>query len=443
MLKKLVRVIPICVSLSVAGFAQTPATNIAPRYPKPVKITTVEQLMPAAEQVVRRSIKSGPIRPSLELKPGERVLLVTDTDDDHLVVEAFVKAIKMVGGSVDLVKLGYSRNKVLSPIETLRRYGTVPEFTYEGEKTINIHQDLYQFAKAAGYDVLFGSGMGLRGPPFRRDGSQIIEDWEVKPRWVRMPWQKPEMLILESYPEEILTAIEMKVWKKLIAGRRFRLTDLEGTDISWTIDEPFLADKAYKMGWPINTIDTPVFPGHLMFDNVCEVSATQDLEGVVVFSNLTQTAMPTMRLMISGCRVQKVEGGGEYGEVVREVIRKHPDAKVMAGGFNLGTHPKYRRLHPDADHVSKSDFLGWGELRKRAGVVHSGLVSTAPGLNRLNYHNYFSTIWVDGERIVENGHLLALEDPEIRAIAAKYGDPDELLREEYIPEVAGVNAPRR
>jgi len=48
---------------------------------------------------------------------------------------------------------------------------------------------------------------------------------------------------------------------------------------------------------------------------------------------------------------------------------------------------------------------------------------------------YHATYGVDGRRIVEKGHLLALDDPEVRAIAAKYGDPDELLREDWIPEV--------
>ena len=41
------------------------------------------------------------------------------------------------------------------------------------------------------------------------------------------------------------------------------------------------------------------------------------------------------------------------------------------------------------------------------------------------------TVKVDGEVIIENGHLLALDDPDIRAIAAKCGDPDELLKQSW------------
>lgn len=44
---------------------------------------------------------------------------------------------------------------------------------------------------------------------------------------------------------------------------------------------------------------------------------------------------------------------------------------------------------------------------------------------------YHPTLKVDGEVIIENGHLLALDDPDIRAIAAKCGDPDELLKQSW------------
>ena len=34
---------------------------------------------------------------------------------------------------------------------------------------------------------------------------------------------------------------------------------------------------------------------------------------------------------------------------------------------------------------------------------------------------------VDGETLLQEGKLVVLSDPKIRAIAAKYGDPDEIL----------------
>jgi hypothetical protein len=41
--------------------------------------------------------------------------------------------------------------------------------------------------------------------------------------------------------------------------------------------------------------------------------------------------------------------------------------------------------------------------------------------------------------VIEAGRLLALDDPDIRKIAAKYGDPDVLLQEDWIPATPGIN----
>jgi hypothetical protein len=42
---------------------------------------------------------------------------------------------------------------------------------------------------------------------------------------------------------------------------------------------------------------------------------------------------------------------------------------------------------------------------------------------------------------VDRGHLVSLDDPDVRALAGKYGDPDKLLIEDWIPEIPGINAP--
>jgi hypothetical protein len=42
--------------------------------------------------------------------------------------------------------------------------------------------------------------------------------------------------------------------------------------------------------------------------------------------------------------------------------------------------------------------------------------------------------------IIHNGRLTALDDPEVRKLAEKYGDPDELLREDWIPQIPGITS---
>ncbi|MDA2934439.1 hypothetical protein MYX82_08850, partial [Acidobacteria bacterium AH-259-D05] len=44
-------------------------------------------------------------------------------------------------------------------------------------------------------------------------------------------------------------------------------------------------------------------------------------------------------------------------------------------------------------------------------------------------------------RLAEKGRFTFLDDPEIRRVAAKYGNPDEILQEAWIPAVPGINVP--
>jgi hypothetical protein len=63
----------------------------------------------------------------------------------------------------------------------------------------------------------------------------------------------------------------------------------------------------------------------------------------------------------------------------------------------------------------------------------------------IHVHNYFLTfeIKVRGTdywyKIVDKGQLSPLDDPSLRAIAARYGDPDELLRYDWVPPLPGIN----
>ncbi len=44
-------------------------------------------------------------------------------------------------------------------------------------------------------------------------------------------------------------------------------------------------------------------------------------------------------------------------------------------------------------------------------------------------------------KIIDRGRITILDDPEVRKVAAKYGDRDELLKEEWFPAIPGINYP--
>ena len=43
--------------------------------------------------------------------------------------------------------------------------------------------------------------------------------------------------------------------------------------------------------------------------------------------------------------------------------------------------------------------------------------------------------------IINKGHLTALDDPEIRSMAAKLGNADHILSEVWVPAIPGINFP--
>jgi hypothetical protein len=64
----------------------------------------------------------------------------------------------------------------------------------------------------------------------------------------------------------------------------------------------------------------------------------------------------------------------------------------------------------------------------------------------LHVHLLFPTVTVTtkaGEKlkVIEHGRLTALDHPEVRELARKHGDPDMLLKENWIPAIPGISAP--
>jgi hypothetical protein len=130
----------------------------------------------------------------------------------------------------------------------------------------------------------------------------------------------------------------------------------------------------------------------------------------------------------------------------------------------FGSHPKSFR-HP----IPLAKTGNTSPERVRSGVIHWGLgirlwhdpdapteskqwrefseKHNVPFDHGWHTHTYFTTYkvrlrnankWVN---LLDKGHMTSLDNPEVRALASRYGDPDYLLTEDWIPEVPGINAP--
>jgi len=262
-------------------------------------------------------------------------------------------------------------------------------------------------------------------------------------RWVKVPAANQPEVIASAYvrfPYDVMQLMTQKIFDHWTRGARvpgpasktIRVTAANGTDLTATYDPRYVVNTGF--------VPCPLRPG--MWNQVCGATIGIELftraDGVVVLDALhgeeEYKALPPIgsdvvyplsqpiRWIFEG-RYATIEGGPE-AEVIRRIVdRAGTKAARALCEIALGVNPK----------------APLGSLPTRhAGVTHYAVGSTrgrtpTPELEDAPVHThghvYHATVEVDGEPTIENGRLLLLDDPEIRAAAARHGDPDEILAE--------------
>jgi hypothetical protein len=295
---------------------------------------------------------------------------------------------------------------------------------------------------------------------------------------------------IPTFPSEVFHMIEKKTVERFTMDiDKVHVTDAEGTDVSWDVT-PELAKRwlgsFYEPDHLLVYPDTATgkHGGNIDRFPVPNKEWTPRepialINGVIAGTNGSGGFYPRMEITYKDGYMTGVKGGGMYGDILREFMQ-YPHINDLKYPYYdrpgywhlwelaLGTQPKNFR--------NPSDFYGGGHTgiycltfeRYRAGVFHWGFGNEIPdeegsvgqpvrwlkfGADNnvptghdFHIHNYFITYQVhrkSGEwvTIVDKGHLVALDDADVRAVASKYGDPDRLLTEDWIPEVPGINVP--
>lgn len=414
-----------------------------PRYPKIRKIEKAEDLLDIARVVVRKPSRRDPLRPGYDIKSGERALIVVDSNFDRLVLDAIAMAIREAGGRPDILITDAMPRRPAEGWQEIGRMGGAPRA--RGGR----YSDVIKLAALGDYDILIhGSGGPIPLTPFR---------------WEYIPWDRIEKFVtgVPDFPAEVQDLIDKKIWEVLKRAKRIRVTDAEGTDLSWSIKPEYF--DLLKKEWPGYEV---VLNGHISLTPLFAPPEGIDAQGVIAGTINHTGIFPHIKLYIEKGRIARIEGGGRYGELWRQFLNEHKDLHVPgfpgagAGWFieaALGTNPRAARL----PYVLKE---GWSTSweRVRSGVIHFGLGISKPpdSYIRAEYneflrkhnlsgghfhvHTHFNTIeveTVDGEKIkiADRGHITFLDDPEVKKLAAKYGNPDEILSEAWVPAIPGVN----
>jgi hypothetical protein len=437
---------------SDGGSPATTGDYPSPRYPE-LEIRSYEDLLDAARNLVNKEALSWQATESsnLELgaRPGtgygmsdadyNRVLIAVETNYDTRVYEAIADAIREKGIDVDVLSIETQREGIDPWEHDLPgvHFGISPNEIYPmlGIEGVRWWEDVAEANEA--YDLLiYGTG----GPNRKLDGTD----------YQRIPWRTEEDLVspANEFPMPLWELINEKTAEVVRAAEEVRITDPEGTDITFT-----------------NYDDEGIYynrdaPGHI-YGHPTYLTSDIDTTGVVAGTLNHAGAYPRVEVELDDAKVTSVEGGGEYGDRWRQVLSDTKDS-IQYPGFPdtglfwlwevaIGTHPKVSR--PPTTNISEVPFP---EIeRRRSGIIHCGF-GLQPPMDpyaakqdnvpwghvhiHLNFPTYEAKI-PDGSTItlIDNGRLTVLDDPEIRQYAEKFGDPDELLSEDWVPAVPGIN----
>ncbi|MFC1968471.1 hypothetical protein ACFLVX_03675 [Chloroflexota bacterium] len=416
----------------------------------------IEQLLPYARYAIGKKRGWGTKVGGYDIKPGERVLMIVENKTDPLVIEVFTRAMEEVGARVDLI--------IHDKGGTSREWKAEDEVLVDTEREYCWSAPLWVFEAAKEYDVVLNSSAGPHPP--------------LPGRYYIFWWTTAEQLSSQAlmFPDEVWNLINIRTQEMIRKARKVRVTDLEGTDITFTMFDEYWQEEYWgkwgKEGLPFSGlggdlpgIKIPYMPGHIMSFPFIPIPQS-DAEGVIAGTSNHVSVFPRIEITIGRGKITEMKGGGKYGEAWRDWLERMKDVDYPGrlpgtgigwlSGLPIGTNPKIRRVRKDLFTRSYYMFESM-----RAGVIHCDFGPHAhvdkpeilykharegKVLRHIHVQIYFVTYDIetkDGEkiRLIDKGHLTALDDPQVREVAAKYADPDELLKIDWVPPIPGISVP--
>jgi hypothetical protein len=341
---------------------------------------------------------------------GERVGFICDLRVEADVIYAFFAAAKEIGAT-----------PFLCMVERGTGYGPPDEFL-ETIKTADVLYFSWEMANSLPIKALRKErGTRCVGFPHCRTAALLADD-------------------AVRFPLDVLSALYPKTWDVFRTGKdvEVRITDPKGTDFRVVLTNENIADKfpkdpryaghivANKPGYvshlPVGhgpNVLSPSEPHNETSEGVVRLDAVTLAQGVYRGWSGDAAYQEPVTCHIQAGKIVEVEGGRE-AEVFRRVVGRDLAKVCQLREIGLGHNPKvptYRgeRGYHGANH---------------AGAVHWGF-GGGPEKKRIHIDAiiFQSTILANGVPIVERGRLKALDDPEVRELASKYGDPDRVLAE--------------
>ena len=456
------------VGFSLALQAQQDMTQA--RAPLVPRITSVDQLVPFARLVLQRDFIGQ--RLGWNIKGGERVLFSTSSRAHPWVTEAFIRALRELNCEVDVVVrdrpmavLGFGETdseEWAEQVISMMKERLAQDFNQKPEKR-------YGFGSSGG-PMLRNDGIGLTEESAKYYDVIVGGGNPIGGLSGVHAWTTPELLasVGTIYPGEIMDLIDAKAWAIIRNAERVEITDLQGSDASftwypewWEIIEgthPDIKVPGYESTFGSlrpGRSEYADFAGHIGGTPRYGAIKQTDFKGKLTGEISQRGLVPKLTLWHDRGELTRIEGGDYYGDLWREALDLTKDIQypgyVRPGTgwimeFAFGTNPKI--IGPmeveELKGVAQRDpmDISWGFPRDREGALHAGYGTLGASwwgmlmdmpVNHYHLHLMFTTYIVhtrDGRsvKLVDRGHFTVIDDPEVRALAAKYGDPDEVLK---------------
>ena len=440
----------------------------APRFPRYLlqeRTDDVEDLMPLARAHVRRRYGRSALG---DVRPGDELLIVTFPHQNDIVFDALRRALLEIGvekvDRIDVTDLGMEVREYSAADGWREITDRLPPMIEEGVEFNVAAAALKRFLDdRPGYTGVYAGEAG-RSHWKRAAGKRIRNNWV---------YATYEDFIgrANGVPDEIWRTVDLMVVDAFRNASAVRITSPEGTDIGWEVTEQqaeLWPKGAYISGHILGSTIQGIRFGHPADTFLREAKQLMPtLNGVVGGTSNHTGYYPNIQVTIEGGMIKKIDGGGRYGDLWREVVERYRDTQYPGFPYkgwayfndaSIGTNPKsYRQIETLWNYNDS-----WTNLpeRAQAGVIHFGFGAEhwdqtfldyakrnkLPTMHFPHVHNLFATYEIKqrdtGEwvKLIDKGRITALDHPRVVRLASSLGGTHH-LEYDWIPAVPGINYP--
>ncbi len=348
----------------------------------------------------------------------EVALLATRSQDDD-VVNAIVIAAEELGAHVTVIRTRGRSERRKFP-------GLIDEPTKVLQKALTGAHIIIH----AGIDALYAFGMRHIDKEYMK-----IARAEYGAIFIRSELLNLETMASDfgSMPCDIIYEIGRKVLSIIKQGKTARVTTPLGTDINFEINTETICGSHDPLHMAGDMIGIPGGRVGLLPQKGYGILYVEAINPAVTPPKVFMTK-PTKIVWDNNWAVE-ISGEGECTEWLVQMMETGDSNARWWGECMFGIHPKSNAFGYPNDPVDVY-FTG---MHSRPDTLHNALGHSACGTGVVSnrhidtfIHN--QTVYIDGEKLIDAGHLVVLDDPEVREFASHYGDPDQLLSLDPMPE---------